>query len=436
MPNIGFWAIAGAGGGGAGPYFFMVQQDSVDRQITSFSAITADLDSNIYWGNTRYDASYNQYPTIIKLSDNGTLQWTTTLTGNTNNILQNLKFKASALYAFGKYYGGGSPSSLGYYAKINASTGAVSTSSLISATDYGFTYAEMPNGDADADGNTYTATNVYSSGYGSYRYVVAKLNSSNVQQWARYSTWGYNSYNFCHWNGSNLFISPQNSIIMKLDASGNSTKTSFALDNGSGYLGQNNKNIASDTSGNLYLLNENGGFGSVSNGLAFRFGAGTGGSISSAYENGVTVDKDNNAYFFWKVGSSAYIVKTNSSGTVQWQRRLDPKLGGGSTSASDYYISTDPATGDLLICWTYATNPWETAMVKLPADGTLTGTYSVSSGGYSWGFTWGTLSMSVSSVTATQYSANDVSTMTANQSNNAISTRSNPSFTYNQTTIV
>lgn len=433
--GFGRWVVSSIGGG-PGPYFFVIQQDSTTRQNQTGLAVVVDQDSNIYWSTARYDASYNAYPTITKLSDDGTVGWSTTLNGNTNNILSNLVYANSNLYAFGKYYGGGTPNALAYYAKITPSTGSVVTSSLTYATDYGFSQTNQPRGTVDTSGNIYTYTDVYSSAYGAWRPVLGKLNSSNVKQWGYYSTFSANNTAGICCTNNYVFYTPLSATITRIPLDGSSViNTQKSLDNGNGYLGQNSTALSPDSNGNIYLMNENGNWGSLTEGLVYRWGGGTGGAISGSYVHANTVDKDNNVYYLWLQGNDAYVVKMNSSGTVQWQRKLTPKLNGGTASTTDFKIATDPATGDLVICWAYTSSPYEMALVKLPGDGTLTGTYSVSSGGNSWGFTYATGTLSITAVTATTYSGSNVTTMTTNQSNDAIGTRGNPSFTYDKTTI-
>jgi hypothetical protein len=97
--------------------------------------------------------------------------------------------------------------------------------------------------------------------------------------------------------------------------------------------------------------------------------------VSGIVARGVATDSDGNVYSLGRVGvSELYIAKYNSSGTLQWQRRITMSGGGMFrpdeanifvTDNLDFYVGFNHEIGSYCL--------------RLPQDGSLTGTYVLGS---------------------------------------------------------
>ena len=135
--------------------------------------------------------------------------------------------------------------------------------------------------------------------------------------------------------------------------------------------------------------------------------------------SGVATDSSNNIYAVGTGdGSGVLIVKYNSSGTIQWQRSIT-----GGSLAGAYGITIDSTDNCMLI---YAQNP--TNMIfRLPTDGSHTGSFTISGTTYTYAassFTGasGILNGSSNNPSATSFSAASIGTSTPTKNTNSAST--------------
>lgn len=139
------------------------------------------------------------------------------------------------------------------------------------------------------------------------------------------------------------------------------------------------RSIATDSSGNIYAVG-NKVFNSGANSRpaiiklnstgTFQWIKGLGSSVG--YFMGVTTDASGNVYACGYVGSTAVLISYDSSGNINWQRTW-------SGGVSDTFRSIDiDSNGDLCICGNTSSageGSNDIFLIKLPADGSLTGTY-------------------------------------------------------------
>ena len=128
-----------------------------------------------------------------------------------------------------------------------------------------------------------------------------------------------------------------------------------------------------------------------------------------AQGNGITIDSSNNIYVCGKsryFGSDdMYVAKYNTSGTIQWQRRI----GNNTNSEQANSVAVDSQGNVYLVGYGQVSGVWNILYAKLPADGSKTGTYTV--GGVSYVYGTGALSDSTQTMTSSTpgYSSNAVS---------------------------
>ena len=236
-----------------------------------------------------------------------------------------------------------------------------------------------------------------------YAYLV-KYNSSGVFQWSA-GRYAGSSQNDAGWLGVTLDGSSQPvvvgyvqvngtqtvyALIAKYDTSGTllwQTKLTYTATQQKAYYASVDK----DTSYNYYV----GGY-TYGNGLGLIAKYNDSGTLQwqrSLAVSGRTliiykcrVDSSGNVYYmgettFSYITESLYIFKYDSSGTLQWQRKMNPTFNM-SVGYGDFVI--DQTDGRLIFNFGTAPAPSLTSntmmmLIKYPTDGSITGTYAIGS---------------------------------------------------------
>lgn len=193
-----------------------------------------------------------------------------------------------------------------------------------------------------------SSANVYVGGWsttpGGFWFQIAKYNTSGTIQWQR--RLGGSGTN----QGGGVAVdSSGNSYITGYTTAGVLTEIQIAKYNTSGAIQWQRK------------LGGVGGNGAVGSGIATD-------SSGNVYINGRVEQSANNNFI---------IAKYNTSGSIQWQRRL-----GSATLADEGAGIAVDSAGNMYPCgFSSARGASDFLFAKLPGDGALTGTYTV--GGYS-----------------------------------------------------
>ena len=276
----------------------------------------------------------------------------------------------------------------------------------------------------DSSGNVYVCGTSDSSS--TYRFQIAKYNTSGAIQWQRSLGGSGNDfgYSVAVDSSSNVYVCGYSLVgsyydfqIAKYDTSG-AIQWQRRLGSSSGQ--DYGYSIAVDSSGNVYVC----GTSVVGSSFDFQIAKyNTSGTIQwqrrlgdggSGEEKGysVTVDSSGNVYVCGYSNASGsddfQIVKYNTSGTIQWQRRL-----GSSASDIGKSIAVD-SFGNVYVCgYSLVGSPskYRFLFAKLPGDGSLTGTYTV--GGFSFTYAASSLTDAATSLTDAASSLTDaVTTLT------------------------
>ena len=367
--------MAAAGAGGASYW------------ITSFS--------NTYYANTisvGTDDSIYIVPdaVLIKLDTNATLKWKKTLEGSVQYAHAGSSGKISC---------GGEASLSGYGTAIHAqydTSGNVSWQNGLRI--YGIQYGSQNTIKAvtsDSSGNMYLAMRssegVSPNGVSE---VVEKINSSGTKQFIKkvsQFTSGFNSYStngivadasgnfyfagaYYDWSGSQT----RYGAVVKYNTSGVEQWNRFL---GTTSYGNSvyNYGITVAPSGNVYACGSVKGSAIGNGALIAKFNStgnlqwqkALGSSDFTFYA--ITCDLEENLYACGQDSSGLYgiLAKFNSSGVLQWQRTFR------DTTAADTSTKLTSITLDSKNNIIVAANCNTAVALKLPSDGTLTGTYGV-----------------------------------------------------------
>ena len=242
----------------------------------------------------------------------------------------------------------------------------------------------------DNSGNVYITGKHYITGGG--QVLIAKYNSSGTLQWQRIVSGEQDNQgkDIKIDSSGNIYIvgytrtsaTYHDVLVMKLDSSASTlwqrSVTTTSNEDDQGYA------LAIDDSGNVYVT------GQASDGNVKCFTAkfnssGTiqwqrtlDGSTQHDQGHGIAVDSSGNVYI---TGFGAYasgksyeifIAKYNSSGTIQWQRTLG---GTGNTYESAEGMAIDSSGNLHIVGWQQSSGDGM-YIIKLPSDGSLTGSYS------------------------------------------------------------
>ena len=281
----------------------------------------------------------------------------------------------------------------------------------------------------DSSDNIYIQGSTGTEGGGSNSIFIAKYNTSGSQQWQRVlSTSNYDDgaqYGSITVDGSgNVYVfasveyvfgnSNGTPLLAKYDSTGNIQWRRYFGDSGFNQAG----GCATDSSGNIYVVADAnvsssgkdlyiGKFDSSGN-LTWQRGFGGSGTSHEYAKGNIAIDSSNNIYVSAMsntTGAGSYdflITKWNSSGTLQYQRTL-----GSSGSDELHSIAVDSSSLYLAgLTDSVGQGSYECLTVKLPIDGSSTGTYgsftysdssSSSLGDYVSSFSSGNFNMNSSS---------------------------------------
>jgi hypothetical protein len=188
-----------------------------------------------------------------------------------------------------------------------------------------------------------------------YRGELTCINTSGTVQWSKYFT---NTYSTIERNA--ISFDSSNNIYVAAWAADNATNGGYALA------------VKFDSSGNLQWSR--------------KLDVGTG---SQDQYSASVVDSSGNIYFVGATGSSGLIVKYNSSGTIQWQRTMT------NCSFNDVRVESN---AELIVSGTLSTASGEGLIIRVPTDGTKTGTYTLD--GVSLNYSASSLTESASGLSA------------------------------------
>ena len=352
-----------------------------------------DSSGNIYvigYGDSQ-TTSYND-GFITKYNTAGALDWQRYLGGGfeTSTVFESVTVDSSGnVYVAGytNMQGAGSWDIL--VAKYNSS-GGIQWQRILggSSTDQSIGIA------VDSSANVYISAYTMSSGQGDRDLLIAKYNTSGTIQWQ------YTLGDSYAQGGNEVSVDGSGNVyVIGYTAIGNwpSSQTRFLVAKYNtdgdiqwqkvlyGSSDESGKAIALDSSGNIYITGTSKSTGAGEDMIVAKYNSS--GSVqwqrklsgsSNEQSEGITVDSSGNVYIVGYSNSggpggySISIAKYNTSGTIQWQRHL-----GGSSTDQGRGIVVDNS-GNFYICGNSSSvgaGSGDFIIARFPDDGTETGTY-------------------------------------------------------------
>ena len=393
--------------------------------------VTHDSSGNVYIaGYTGSSGQGSNDILVAKYNSSGTIQWQRTLGAGGNDKGVGVALDSSNnVYVAGLINNQSTGRYEGLIVKYNNS-GAIQWQRMLGISN---AHSFFNGVGIDSSDNVYVSGRTAGGGgQGSNDFLIAKYNSSGAIQWQRVlgsSTQEVDQENAIAVDGSgNVYIGGYTNV----NVTGNSQML-LAKYNSSGtlqwqvYQGavgfKGIEGIALDDSGNVYVVGESQENPSWSYYSLFVVKYNSSGSFqwqrrlhddsaNTTQGRGITVDSSGNVYVggYSNKGAGAIIAKYNSSGTIQWQRYLTRS----STGVSEAYdLSVD--NSDNLYVTGYSNivsaGGWDAFIAKLPTDGSGTGTHG------SYSYIQGTLTE-----TATSHSGEGSASLTSATSSLTAST--------------
>lgn len=330
-----------------------------------------DVDND---GNAYVAGVVSTNAAIAKVVPDGSVQWSRTLTGASNDVFNSVSVSGTTVVAAGYTDSQGAGSQDAFLAIYDTSGGLSKQRSLGGAN------SDIAYG-VDFDGSfIYFAGSTSSQGAGSSDCLIAKYNTGGTNQWQRsLGTTGVEIAYGIVSTGTNIYVTGKtgttnsNLLVAKYNSSGviqwQRTLTGAATEEGRG--------IALDSSENVYIVGTTNSQGAGGTDAYFAKynssgviqwqrslgGTGTEEAVSIVHDT----DDGVSLYILGRTSSTGsgdlLLACYNTSGTIQWQRTL------GITGSSDTPASIALGPGNTLYVLSNNT------LFRLPRDGSGTGTY-------------------------------------------------------------
>lgn len=395
----------------AAPQSYWLGYINYPGRVADGRGVTVDSLGNAYFIGTDYAAGYGSSKLYLaKFNSAGALQWQKTL-GSANSD----EGTAVAIDASGYVYVVGSTNAPGptylLLAKYD-SAGTLQWQKRIGGPSNG---TQGRGVTVDSSGNVYACGISYDASYNTILYVF-KYDASGNLTWQRQlpNASGSNSASgICVDGSGNVYVCGDTYgalptiLLVKYNSSGTlQWQYSIAPSNKITY----GRGVAVDSSGNIYIT----GFSEVTSGTysyqfitmklnstgAIQWQRTLNSSTNNEQSNSVAVDSSGNTYIagYSDFGgiNKAYVVKYDSSGAIQWQRKITAAV------ASAWGVAVDSSGNPYIIGNTSVTSSTSFLIAKVPSDGTKTGSYTV--GGYTFTYDASTFTDAASTASSTSSS--------------------------------
>lgn len=373
-------------------------------QTANLRGVAVDSDGNVYSAGTWTSGGW-AIGTITKHNSGGTLLWQRALkTVNNFGVFPTgiALDSSNNVYIAGSFNNSSNTYNIAFLTKYNTS-GTIQWQRSISSASTATSISSIAT---DSSANVYVTGTFRNASNGTNAFI-AKYNTSGTIQWQR-SLADSNSaasqsdlpYGITTDSSGNVYVTGYQrgatTFITKYNTSGTIQWQRFL--SVTSYTSFGGYGIDTDSSGNVYITG-NYYDASVASYSIFTAKYNTGGTLQwerilrnneasapQAYGLACSVDSSGNVYVtgnFLNASnmSNAFIAKYNTSGTIQFQRRL--RDNNATASQNDYGNSITVSPNGIIYCVGYfrnSSNGTNAFITKLPTDGTKTGTYTIASG--------------------------------------------------------
>lgn len=378
---LGLLGQSGGAGNAPGPWWYAIVTDTITTQFRDID-LAADTSGSAYYVYSSFGATSIEEPKIFKISNTGTVTWARRFSGSAwSQNTPRVVWTQGQLLHSGVNGTGSAQQNYAMTLNADGTSTAVARSTYITAdTNTHFASA------LDATGNIYTAGMWLIPGVDYNNFIMQHTAAGGIG-WSRFWT-GNDPRGTINWGGSNLYYG-RFANLYKFNSSGTliNSRSITTTPNSSSYGWK----VALDSSENNFRAGSNG-----TNGFLFRFDTDllmtwgksfTGFTGISQYNSGAVLDSAGNMYAFFHApgqNKSMLVVKANSSGTILWSRSFAYRISGAYPYIHKAVMATFSNTDLILTVNHDTTSQRPQIVVKLPADGTKTGTYTNGIHSFDW----------------------------------------------------
>jgi hypothetical protein len=399
MPLFPLGLLSQGGGGNApGPWWYAIITDTTTPSQFWDTDLAADTDGNAYYIYSSTGGGV-QEPKLFKISNSGIVTWARRFFGSTwSQNSTNVTYEQGKALVSG--VNGTGSIQYNWAQTLNSDGTSTAVSRSVGIPGYYNATSQHSVTTIDASNNIYSVGAFFTGS--DYNDFIVQYTAAGAIGWQRFWT-GNGLRTSAKWQNNSLYFHRFNNLY-KLNSSGTLINSRGIVPSAGSILSFGLK-FGVDTSENQYRAG-----GQYSNfATLFKFDSDllvtwgksfTSVSGLSPYNTGAVVDSSGNGYFFYHAGGqqkSLWVVKTNSAGTILWTRSFAFRISGSYPYIYKAVVASY-ANGDLILTVNQdTTTNRPQIIVKLPADGTKTGTYTT--GAYS--FDWVAETPTFSTLTAT-----------------------------------
>lgn len=379
--------ILGQGGGGGGllaNWFSTLSSANAEGGM----GVYVDASNNTYIASET--TSGNRVGVFIKLDPSlSATTFQNTVTGSTNIGWTRMVSNGTDFYAGGYVIVSGRY--VGLIAKYDAS-GTLLWQRQITQSSGSIGQCYIIGMTVDASGNVYAVGYAFLTTSSIDAAFTLKYDTSGTLQWIRSN--GDNStttmYDVAADSSGNVYSVGQRSgnggVMQRYNASGTGIG-SLAFFDSAGTGQERFLGISLDSSANCYIVGANANNGNLivvktnsSNTVQWqRLVFVTAPSAGTSTNTAVVADSSGNSFIAVGNGSTVHLLRYNTSGTIQWQRSLVRTSG--TIGLQDLALDT---SNNLIVTGTTNLNAGDIFTIKVPTDGSKTGTYSVGGGTFTY----------------------------------------------------
>jgi hypothetical protein len=376
------------GGGGVtpGPFWYSIITDTTAPASFAYTDLaTDDLGSAYYiYGST---GSGIIEPKVFKLSNSGIVTWARRMFGSAwSQDKTRVAYERSQVILSG--VNGTGSIQYNWAQTLNSDGTSTAVSRSLQFTGYQNATSQHSGASIDGSNNIYESGAFLNAAASDYNDFIVQYTAAGAIGWSRFWT-GNGAQTMAKWGTSNLYFH-RFANTYKFNSSGTLINSrGYALSAGS-VLSFGLK-FGIDASENQYRAGGQSSFPTLfkfDSDLLVTWGKSfTAITGMNSYGTGAVYDVSGNAYFYYSApgqNKSLWVVKANSAGTILWTRSFAYRISGAYPYNSQAFLATY-ANGDIVITTAHdTTTNRPQIVVKLPADGTKTGTYTAGAYSFDW----------------------------------------------------
>jgi hypothetical protein len=385
--SFGRWVVSSLGGG-VGPWWWAIFTETTSPTQFWDTDLATDDAGNAYYIYSASSASSSgvQEPKVFKLTNSGIVTWARRLFGSAwSQNSTKVTYQRSRVILSG--VNGTGSIQYNYAQTLNADGTSTAVSRSLQIPGYRDATSQHTAATIDTSDNIYNSGAFLNFAMTDYNDFITQYTAAGAIGWTRFWTgndprsslkWANNSLYFHRFAGLYKFNSAGTLINSRQISLSSGSVTSFGL------------KFDIDASENQYRAGASSSFGFLGkfdSDLLMTWGKSFTLSGINAYGSGSAIDSAGNIYAMYQLpgqNKSIYIVKASTTGTILWTRSFAFRISGTHPYNNKAALAVYSNSDIILTMNQDTTTNRPQIVVKLPADGTKTGTYTSGAYAFDW----------------------------------------------------